>query len=114
MPPEQRARVSEGMRRWHASMTDEEREDYAVAQQLAHMPGMWAQNRHRVVTPFVKGHPDMSTPDGITKMQHTKAHMRSVAQMIIDAITKRGPEGVEEIIERELAGPRALFALKLA
>jgi hypothetical protein len=106
MPPEQRARVSEGLRRWHASMTPEEHEAYAQAQRDAHLPGMWTQNRRCVVTPFVKGHPDMSTEQGIEKMRDSKLARPSIKRHMVD-IARDQPELIRETILRELAGPRA-------
>jgi hypothetical protein len=105
-PPEQRARVSEGLRLWHACMTDDERETYAQKQCDAHLPGMWTPNRHRVVTPFVKGHSDMSTPEGIRAMQDGKLARPSIKRHMVD-IARDQPELIRDAILRELAGPRA-------
>ncbi|MBS1819291.1 MAG: hypothetical protein JSU08_15255 [Acidobacteria bacterium] len=112
MPPEQRERVAEGVRRWHREMSDEQRQSWLAGVSLSQMrfPGDTRLRGYK--TTFVRGHPDMSTQAGLEKMRATKRGLPSVKRHMAQ-IAADHPELIRNALLRELDGPRAAQVLML-
>jgi hypothetical protein len=109
MPETQRARVAEGVRRWHASKTPEEREAFVSAQKAAQPKGLTLDRRLTKRTPFTRGHRDMSTPEGIAKMTRTKRMERLLVDEAVKAAQIVGAEErIQKLIEDVLNGPASV------
>jgi hypothetical protein len=106
---EHRARTAEGVRQWHASMTPEQREAYAAKQRAAQPKGLTLDKRINKRTPFMKGHPDMSTPEGITRMTQTKR----LERLLVDDAVKAAQivaseERIQKLIDDVMNGPSSV------
>lgn len=112
MPPEQRARVAEGVRRWHQQMSDEQRQSWLASVSLSQMrfPGDTRRRGYKSI--FVKGHEDMSTSSGLERARATKRGLPSVKRHMAD-IAERHPDLIRAALLRELEGPRAAQILML-
>jgi hypothetical protein len=112
MPAEQRERVAEGVRRWHAQMSDEKRQAWLAGVSLSQMrfPGDTRRRGYKSI--FTPGHEDMSTEAGLQKMRATKRGMPSVKRHMAQ-IAAEQPELIRNALLRELDGPRAAQVLML-
>jgi hypothetical protein len=112
MPPEQRARVAEGVRRWHREMSDERRQSWLASVSISQMrfPGDTRRRGYKSI--FTPGHEDMSTEAGLQKMRATKRGLPSVKRHMAQ-IAAEQPELIRNALLRELDGPRAAQVLML-